>query len=179
MFARALVLMLLFAGLAGAEILDSVAAFVGNRAIKQSEIERDLRLTAFLNGSKLDFSAASKRQAAERLIDQALIRDEIAKAKYPMAGTAEVAPVLNKIKKLRFGAESEYQRALTTYGVAEADLRAQLAWQITVVRFIDVRFPAPGKPAAEAAERANQAFFAWLAQSRKAARIHFGQELSE
>src|SRR5262249_49424474 len=57
-----------------AEIIDRVAVVVGNRVITESEILREVRLTAFLNGAPLDFSAASKRKTAERLVEQRLIR---------------------------------------------------------------------------------------------------------
>ena len=49
-------------GVCRAEIIDRVAVVVGKRVITESEIVREIRLTAFLNGAPLDFSAASKRR---------------------------------------------------------------------------------------------------------------------
>lgn len=40
----------------GAIILDRIAVIVGNRVIKTSDIDRDIRLTAFLNRAKAEFS---------------------------------------------------------------------------------------------------------------------------
>src|SRR5436309_13062632 len=75
------VLLLLCAG--RAEIIDRVAVVVGNRVITESEILREIRLTAFLNGAALDFSAASRRRTAERLVEQRLIRNEIESSRFP------------------------------------------------------------------------------------------------
>lgn len=143
-----------------AEVYDSVAAAVGNHAIKASEINRDIRLTAFLNGGKLDFSTAEKRKAAERLIDQWMIREEMAKRSYPATPGPAVEEVFSKIKAARFHDAAEYQQALITYGITESDLRAHIAWQATVLRFIAIRFQ-------------SQPFLPWLDQSRKRAGIQY------
>src|ERR1051326_1268391 len=81
-----------------ADIMDRIAVAVGNRAIRESQIDRDVRLTAFLNGTPLDENGASKRKAADRLIDQTVIRSEIAKGTYPSPSEAEVNSTLAKIK---------------------------------------------------------------------------------
>src|SRR5438046_1912632 len=77
--------LLLFFALAAcrAEIIDRVAVVVGNSVITESEILREIRLTAFLNGEPLDFSPASKRKTAERLVEQRLIRIEADSSLYP------------------------------------------------------------------------------------------------
>src|ERR1700733_3509225 len=62
--------------LSGAVILDRIAVIAGTHVIKASDIDRDTRLTDFLNRAPLDFSADAKREAAERLITQQIIRDE-------------------------------------------------------------------------------------------------------
>src|SRR6476660_4088835 len=51
-----------------AEIIDRIAVVVGNRVITESEILREIRLTALLNDEPLDFSAVSKRKTADRLV---------------------------------------------------------------------------------------------------------------
>src|SRR6266576_673218 len=112
-------LLLMFGLLAApaiAGIVDRIAVAVDNRAIKESQIDRDLRLTAFLNGTPLDEGAAAKRKAADRLIDQTVIRSEIAKASYPAPSDAEIGSVLGKIKQARFRNNAEYEQALKTYG---------------------------------------------------------------
>jgi hypothetical protein len=156
-----------------AEVVDRIAVAVGNRAIKESQIDREIRLTAFLNGATLDFSAPSKRKAADRLIDQTNIRAEMAKGSYAAPSEAEVSGVLTKIKRARFSKKGEFEQALQTYGITEQELKAHVAWQIQVLHFIDLRF----LPAARVEARVNEAFFSWLDESRKHERIQFHDEV--
>jgi hypothetical protein len=149
------------------EVMDRVAVAVGNRAIKESQIHRDIRLTAFLNGTALDFSGPSKRKAADRLIDQTMIRAEMAKDSYPAPAEAEIDGVLDKIRQARFRSHPEYEQALKTYGITEPELKAHVAWQIQVLQFAGQRF----------GDRVNTAFFAWLDTSRKSSRIQFHDEV--
>lgn len=163
------VLCLLLPFTATAEVMDRVAVAVGNRAIKESQIDREIRLTAFENGTTLDFSGPSKRKAAERLIDQTMIRAEMAKASYPAPAEAEINQVLDKIRQARFHNNSEYEQAIKTCGITEPDLKSHIAWQIQVLHFADVRF----------GNRANTTFFSWLDTSRKGSRIQFHDEVFE
>src|ERR1051326_5430708 len=95
-------IVLLLLAPASAAVVDRIAVAVDNRAIKESQIDRDLRLTAFLNGTPLDEGTLSKRKAADRLIDQTVIRSEITKGTYPQPSDAEVNSTLAKIKQARF-----------------------------------------------------------------------------
>ncbi len=63
--------------LSGAVVLDRVAVVVGNRAVKTSDIERDLRASELLNSQPLDVSTEARKKAAQRLVEQELIRQEI------------------------------------------------------------------------------------------------------
>ena len=142
-----------------AEVYDGVAVSIGTHAIKTSEIERDIRLTAFLNGAPLNFSTKEKHKATDRLIDQMLIREEMVKAHVATSLGADI--VFERIKSTRFAAPGEYEQALKTYGIGEPELKAHLAWQLAVLAFVDVRF------------KANPPFFAWLDTSRKNLRIQY------
>jgi hypothetical protein len=153
------VLALLLLTVLQAEVYDGVAVSVGTRAIKISQIELDIRLTAFLNGSPLSFSAQEKHKAADRLIDQMLIREEMAKARVATSINDDL--VLERIQRTRFPTAAEYQHALQAYGITEAELKAHLAWQLAVLAFVDVRF------------KANPLFFAWLDTSRKSLHVQY------
>jgi hypothetical protein len=131
---------LVTAALASAAIIDRTAILVGKRVILDSSIDRDIRITSFLNHESPDFSPASRKKAANRLIDQALIREQIQSGNYPVAPENEVVELLAQIKKERFPTDAQYHRALSQAGITEADLKDRLAWQLTVLRFIDVRF---------------------------------------
>jgi len=123
----------------GAEIVDRIAVSVGNRVITEADIDREIRITALLNNQKPDFGPAKKREAAERMVDQALVRSELEASRYLPPSTADTAAALQE-EKARFGDDAAYRRALDEYGVSEDDLKARLTWQLTLVRFIDVRF---------------------------------------
>jgi hypothetical protein len=126
---------------AAAEIIDRIAATVGKHAIKLSDIDRDLRVTSFLNREPLNLSSNARRAAAERLIDQALISEEIDQGEYARPADPDPEVLLNKIRQKRFGgSDARLREALETYGLTEDQLRQQLSWQLEVLRFIDQRF---------------------------------------
>lgn len=125
----------------GAVVIDRIAAIVGRQVIKASDIDRDLRLTAFLNREQPDFSGGAKRKSAERLIDQAIIREEVANGGYSRPTEADASGLLRQLRQDRFGgSEARLKEALSRYRLTEAQLRAHLVWQLTVLRFIDQRF---------------------------------------
>ncbi|MGO4883954.1 MAG: hypothetical protein ACLP59_24490 [Bryobacteraceae bacterium] len=139
---RAFFMATIVAGLvvdAGGEIIDRIAVSVGNRVITEADVDREIRLTALLNNQKPDFSPANKRAAAERMVDQALIRNELEAAHYPPPTAAETNAALAE-EKARYGSGQTYRRALADDGVTEDELKTRLTWQLMLVRFIDVRF---------------------------------------
>ena len=123
-----------------AAIIDRVAIVAGRHPILDSAITSDIRVTGFLNGAAPDFSTASRKQAASRLIDQQLIRDQIRSGDYPIARNAEADELLAQIRQERFAAPVQYRAALQRYGITEQELKDRLLWQLTVLRFIDARF---------------------------------------
>jgi len=125
----------------GGVVLDRVAAIAGKHVVKTSDIERDLRLTTFLNREPLNLNAAARRKAAERLIDQAVIRDEIATGGYQRATDTQALAMLAQIRQNQYGgSEPRFRQTLNQYGITEAELQAQLLWQLTVLQFIEERF---------------------------------------
>jgi hypothetical protein len=131
---------LAFALLSRAEIIDRIAVSVGSRVIAESGLDREIRVAAFLDGVKPDFSPAAKRATAQRMVEQVLIRRELEVSRYPVPSAAEVAPVLAAFQKERFPNDGEYQRALADYGIADGDVKDLLLWQRTLLLFIEVRF---------------------------------------
>ena len=122
-------------------VIDRIAAIVGKQVIKASDIDRDLRVTAFLNQSPLNLNAQARKQATERLIDQTIIRNEIASGGYNRASDTDADHMLDQIRRERFGgSDQRLRQALAPYGLTEDQLRAQLLWQLTVLAFIDERF---------------------------------------
>ncbi len=145
---RALAL-LFFTALASAPavLLDEIAITVGNQAITQSEILREIRLSALLNGETPEATVDSRRKAADRLIEQALIRREMQFGSYPAPPATQIEEIYNSTVKARGGAEA-LDKLLRSYDLTDADLRDYLTWQLTLLRFIDLRF----RPAVQVTE---------------------------
>jgi hypothetical protein len=122
-------------------VLDRIAVIVDNHVIKTSDIERDLRATEFLNQSRLNLSLDARRQSAERLIDQSIIREEMEKGAYTRSGAADLDAMWKRLLQERFaGSEVRLKAELASYGLTEDQLRMQLQWQLDVLKFIDQRF---------------------------------------
>lgn len=130
------VAMILCSCAGAAVVLDRVAIVVNNRVIKQSDIDREIRVMSFINGEPLSFSAEARRQAANRLIDQTLIREESQLAQYTQASPEDVDKMLAQIRAKRPAFAADLKR----HGITEEQLRKHLAWQITVLNFIEQRF---------------------------------------
>jgi hypothetical protein len=193
-----------FGACAAGTVIDRIAVVVEKRAIKLSEIERDLRATEFLNREPLDLSAAARRKAADRLIDQTLIAEAIANNGFPGPTEKDAEALLSGLRRDRFGGSDERLReALAAHGLTEDRLLEQLLWQIQVMRFVDQRFR-PGVQVTDQqvreyydqhphgaagfdamapkiretleGEQIDKSFFQWLDQARKRNRIEFKEE---
>ncbi len=140
MGARLAMMSLLVAGLGLGVIIDRIAIIVGNSIIKDSDIDRDIRATDFLNGRPLSLSPSARKSAADRLINQAIIRREIRIGDYPRATFEEADQQLQKLEKQRFKSQAGFEQALNRYELTLLDLRTEFRWQLTVLRFIDQRF---------------------------------------
>jgi hypothetical protein len=139
---RRLLLLMIVAGASSAVVvLDRMAVIVGKHVIKTSDIDWDLRVTQFLNRQPLTLTPAAKRQSAERLIDQDIIRQEIVTGNYKRPPDSDAAALLNNLRRDRYGgSDVKIRGELQRYGITEDQLHAQLLWQLTVLRFIDQRF---------------------------------------
>lgn len=140
MRARATLMLVLAQSLVYAVIIDRIAVIVGSSIIKDSDIERDVRVTSFLDGQPLNLSLAKRKQAIGHLIDQVFIRNEIQIGSYPLATLQEADEQLDRLKKQRFRTQAAFEQALKRYGLTELELRTQFQWQLTVLKFIDARF---------------------------------------
>jgi hypothetical protein len=138
-----------------ADIIDRIAVSVGTKVITTSDIDREIRVTAFLNGIKPDLSAPNRKATAERLVEQKLIQREVETSRYPQADPAEAAPVLSGLKLQRFPEAGQFQAALAEYGIAEKDLLDEIRWQRTLLRFVEIRF----RPGVQVSDEEIQKYF--------------------
>ena len=145
-----------------AAVIDRVAVTVGKDVITLGEVLDEIRVTAFLNQALLDFSPAARRAAADRLVDQYLIRDEMQLEGFAQPRPEEAEKILRQFKRKHFRTPEQYQAALKKYGITEEELKEHLLWQVAALRFTEQRFrtgsPPPAvpvpKPTRQAAVRA-------------------------
>jgi hypothetical protein len=130
---------ILFCLVLSAEIVDRIVITVGKQVITLSQVDDEIRVTAFLNREKLDLSADAKKQAAGRLIAQALIKREMDLSRYPLPEVSEAGESLQSLKA-KYPSETEFQDALQAYGLSQDELTRRLWWQLTLLRFIEYRF---------------------------------------
>jgi len=131
--------LVMFSVLLPAEIIDRVAISVGNQVITEGQVDLEVRVTDFLNHESLDLSAMQRKKAADRLIEQTLIKRDMEFSHYPLPVMADADPSLLDVKANYSGA-AQYRDALEGYRITEEDLKERLLWELTVLRFIDYRF---------------------------------------
>ena len=148
-------LMILLALPARAEIIDRIAVSVGSRVITESQLDREVRVTAFENGAKLDLSPEVKRKTGDRMVEQALIRRELESGRYPSPSASDVESELAKFKKSRFPDDGEYGRALLEYGITDQDVRDRFSWEAALEQFFEIRF----RPGVQVSEQEIQQYF--------------------
>lgn len=123
----------------GSVMLDRIAAVVEKQPIKDSDIERDIRITALLNGERPEISPDARKKAVSRLIDQALIRREMEVSGFSDAKPEETDRMLEQVRA-RLGSEAAYRSALDRYGVTDARVRRQVDQQVNLLHFVERRF---------------------------------------
>jgi len=121
------------------DIIDRIAVTVAKQVITESQIDDEIRVTAFLNREKSDLSAAARKEASARLIEQALIRREMDLSRYPLPELADAGEALQSIKAM-YPSETAFEEALSSYRISIDDLTHRLWCQLTLLRFIDYRF---------------------------------------
>jgi peptidyl-prolyl cis-trans isomerase SurA len=160
----ACLLLTAFCCLLRGEIIDRIAISVGNQVVTEGQVDEEIRLTAFLNHEKLTLSSAERKNAAGRLIEQALVKRDLDLSRYPLPAPSEAEASLRDVK-LSYAPESLYQQMLKEYVITEAGLKKRLLWQLTLLRFIDYRFrPGIQIPEADVKAYYDQELVKWKQQ---------------
>ena len=169
-----------------AAAVDRIAIVIDKKVVTESEVLDELRLTEFLNDQPLELGAKARREAAERLVDQELIRRELEISGYAPPSSNEADALLRKFRQDRFHSVTEYHAALQKYGITEDQLKSHLLWQLTAIRFTDQRFrvqlPEAGSQSADratddgTANSVDRQMDAWLKEARDNTKITFKAE---
>ena len=120
-------------------IVDRVAVTVANRAITESRVIEEIRLTAFLNAEQPNFDAASRRAGADRLVERILLRREIEITGFVNPPVDSATDLLADIRG-RYVDEPAFQAALNKAKLTGTKLAENVAEQASLVQFIDFRF---------------------------------------
>ncbi len=143
MFTRAAILFCaaLLADLpANAATLDRIAVTIGRHVIAESEIVAEMRVTAFIDMAAADLSAATKRTAAARLVDQYLILEDAAISRALVSARDSEAAALMAPIRARYGSNLEYRAALDQAQVSEAELTQHFLNGLKLLRYTETRF---------------------------------------
>jgi hypothetical protein len=183
---RQALLAIAFTGAAvAAGVIDRVAVVVGTQVITESEVLLEVRLTEFFNGQPLDLGADQRKAAAERLVDQQLIRNEMQIGGYPTPVESEGDAVLRKFRQDNYPGIPAFRAALENHGLTEDEVKRHLLWQAAAMRFTDLRFhmtmAAPATPSADQSQSADRSvdttvedqMEVWLKEVRSNTRIQF------
>jgi hypothetical protein len=161
-------------------VVDRVAVVVGTRVITQTEVMEEVRVTQFQNMEPLNLSPDQRRAAAERLVDQLLLRNEMQLAHYQEPEASEGARLLEEFRRENYTATTAFEAALRRYGITQQQLERHLLWQADLVRFVEFRFrgpvPTAGPGSASADASVDAQLDAWLKDARSQTRIEFKKE---
>lgn len=175
---------LLGAALLSAGVVDRAAVVIGKTVFTESEVEQEARLTELQAGEPLDLSAAARKAAADRLVDQELLRQEMSATGFQSPAVSADA-LLRDYRQKHYPAAAQFQAALARYGVSEDALKQRLVWEVTLLRFTDQRFKPLAalsddssanrseNPAQPSAGAVDQQMDAWLQQQRADTRVVF------
>ena len=126
----------------GSEIIDRLVATVNGHIILQSDWEDALCYEAFVAGRPLDQITADQRKTAlDHLIDQELLREQMASSDFAHATPEEVADRIADVRNQYPGAgtDSAWQSLLFHYGLTEAEFKSRVALELDVLRLVDAR----------------------------------------
>ncbi len=130
-------------------VLDRVVAVVNNRAILESDLREEMRLSVLEPPNGTDRGPDTPAEALQRLISRTLIRQQIrqedTQASIPSA--AEVTARLDELRKelpacVRAHCETDdgWKAFLASHDLTERQVDAYLRNRMEILRFIELRF---------------------------------------
>jgi hypothetical protein len=122
-----------------AEILDRIAITVGRQVITELQLDEELRVTAFLNHQPMARNPEARRAAADRLIQQLLVRREMELSHYPLPEAAAIDKIFEQVRNA-VPLATDFKAELRKYDLTESVLREHLTTQLMTLQFIELRF---------------------------------------
>jgi len=126
-----------------AEVIDRIVATVNGDVILESEWDEAVRFEFLVSGRPLkEVTTGDRRLTLERLIDQALIREQMRASSFVPATPEEVAAHVGELRQTvpAWKTDDGWRAALAAYGLTEEDVEERTAVQVNVLRYLDLRF---------------------------------------
>ncbi|HMJ62713.1 MAG TPA: hypothetical protein VK493_13165, partial [Bryobacteraceae bacterium] len=101
-----------------AGIVDRLVVVVGQQTITQLQLDEEIRVTALLNHRPIARDVETRRAAADRLVEQLLIRREMEQSRYPLPDEQDVNQYAEQIRRQNDGSTG-LAKALATYELSE------------------------------------------------------------
>lgn len=161
---RTLFLLLLFTCPFRAGIVDRLAITVGSQVITELQIDEEIRVTSFLDHQTLNRNALIRTAAADRLINQLLVKREMELSEYPLPEPGEIDAYENQVRAT-FPSALDFDQEMKRFHLSERILRNHLALQLTTIRFVELRFHT------NVTGQTEDGLNSWLEESRKQANI--------
>jgi len=155
-----------------AEIIDRLALTVGRQSISELQLDEELRVTALLNVQPISRTKEARRAAADRLVEQLLIRREMELSHYRGPASDDLATYLAQVQS-SCGGPDRFQQLLHQYRLSEETVKEHLELQLAILHFVEYRFRSDSVSATGSIEQkiveqqTDEALAAWLEESRK------------
>lgn len=145
-FARLFSVVLLTLALARAQdVVDRMAAVVNKHVILESELDQELRVELLLQGQPLsaeNLSGQSRQAVLDRLIDQALLEQQIVHPEMLSPTDEELAAQLKHLRDQLPGASTDegWKKLLASHGLTQEDVQQHVNSEFRILRLVDLRF---------------------------------------
>ena len=138
-----LAIVLAFAACANSQVVDRMVAVVNKRVILESELDQAVRVEFLMQGKSLDkVTPADSAATLDRLVDRALLEQQIPHAEMLAPTPEELADQLKSVREQLPGAANEdgWKSLLAAYGLTQQDVEDSLVTEVRTLRFVDLRF---------------------------------------
>lgn len=130
-------------GIHAGELLDRIVATVNAHVILQSDWDDEVRYEAFMSGRNPENQAVEQRKAAlDRLIDQAVLREQMRMTGLKPAGADDIKKQIDDIKseQAREHPGQSWAAALSRYHLTDKIVEAHVAAELEQFQLVDLRF---------------------------------------
>ena len=141
-----------------ADLIDRIVATVNGHAILQSDWEDEISFESLLAGHPVDQVAPIARKAAlDRLIDQELLREQMAQSEPQHVSTTELQRELQEVRRQYADAQTDqgWRTLLSSFHLNQEQVEKRLAMQFEVLRLVDAKL----RPTVQIDEKSIESYY--------------------